>query len=449
MSSQFLKPIFTNTAMPKRPTHNYAARGRNGEVFRHSQFLYDMGSASVTVKNAGYTVLPDGRVCRHPILIFCDPLRSGNGYDGLMPTGGPTYDCAEMMTRFADKKQYLMAIVHDAHVGEDQINLDALTDVCITVDYYVQMTASEQKRADRYFMEKMEIPDETTRADQKRVAQKSTVLTVEKLIGDRWIRYEKDSVAMPAAGQEAVVLTVQQLILLHGESPDSEFREFLFNFKHAIEPTETGGKALYKWVPFVRDIFERSIRANLDARRQGITAPEVRILSFHKNDLRPGVPNGLRGTGGNLVEEFFLASQYGLPQGPEHDAERKIKIFGMGTPYTVNFGIENALALGFKVSVQMDATFNFDECGISMLEQVRYFRHMYPNAFEAVIGWDKEWMLGDEPVAADGRTYNQVAREAKAALEESYRLSGGAGLNMQFYPFDDPTTLTSVIKDLT
>src|SRR5207247_532457 len=131
---------------------------------------------------------------------------------------------------------------------------------------------------------------------------------------ERWLRYEREGKTLADAGQEAKPLLVHEDELLMGQSPDGEFRDFLFPFEHCVEPVETGGKGLFKWIPFVKDMFTQIIQANTAARENGETAPENRIVSFHKNDLRPGVSNGPRGTDGNMLEEFVEASQYGHPR---------------------------------------------------------------------------------------------------------------------------------------
>lgn len=441
------QPLFLHTAMPVRPTHNLSGKGHGGVVLRHEQFLKDMGTPAVTINNVGYDVDSDGTIVRNPAFIMCDPL--SQDATGLMPNSGPIYLCSQMLTRFIEQKRYLLGVVGDAHVTAQNVNQDALSDISLTVEYYNQLTSEEQKRADRYFFDKMAIPDHDTREDDKRRARSANAHPVEKLSGERWLRYEKSGVSLPDNGQSDQLLLVHEANLLHGESPDGEFRDFLFAFEHCIEPAESGGAGLYKWVPYVRDMFERAIRVYKQARLNGETAPDARVVSFHKNDLRPGVPNGLRGTNGNLFEEFLLASQYGMPQGPQHDYQRKVSIYLMGTPFTVLFGTLNALALGFRVRLHMEATFNFDPAGISMIELIRLLRHLFPNAFEAVIGWDKEWMRGPEPVAPDGRTYNEVAREVKALLLQHLQSTGGAKLNMKFFAFGDPNDLRDVFTDLT
>lgn len=437
------KPLFRNTAMPVRTDHNYAVIGKSGVVLRHAQFLHDMGSHSVTVHNVGYRLGKKGEIIRNPLGLWCDPLSQSEG--GLTPDSGPIYDCMALLAEHFVREQMLMAIVADAHVDSRHYNRQALTEVVITPDYYNQLTAEEKAIADEYYTHMMEIPSaEERQKDINRAARLPN--SVEALSGNRWLRYQQEGLQLPDDGQAGSRLTVADLEMIHGESPDGEFRDFLFKIPHCVEPTAIGGEGLRRFVPVAGNILGENMRNLIDARRNGVVAPETRAVSIHKNDLYPNVPNGARGTDGNLMDELLKASQAGMPHGPAHDHQRRVIVWGMGTPYTCLYSCLYALAHGFRVTLQMTATFNFDVAGISMIEVARFLRHLFPFAFEARFYWDEE-LLGPEPRDERGRSYNELAKPVVRMLINHWKATGGAELNTDFYAFSDPNLLLQAIAD--
>ncbi len=451
------QPLFVNTANSERLNHNYSAVSEGKPpTFRHQQFLNDLGSPIISVGNVGFHLNSKGHVVRRPLVIGCDLLQQGS-FDGLMPSSGLVYDQAEALMQYLEREGFLVAAVHDAHVTDDHVNLRAITRVKITADYYAQMIVSEQQDADRYVYGKMEIPPALERSNDIAAAKSKSGSVLQQLRGQRWLRYAQEKRAMPDDGQPAQYLTLPELIAIHGESRDGEFRKFLFDFIHCVEPTGTGAKALPKWVPFMQEILKRAMSSAADQRASGITAPDMRIIPIHKNALSPSVPNGLRGTNGNLLQEIMFASQYGMPQGTAYDYQRKVLIFGMGTPYTVMYAALEALQMGYQVYLQMDATYNFTACGISMLEWVRFIRHLFPYAFHAMLGWNETLMGGPQPVSRRGMTFNDRARaiyEYKSTTDQTglldeWQQSAGNTLPMRFYPMGDAANLFDVVTDYT
>jgi len=443
---KLFEPLFVHTAMASRRFHNLELTGQPNQILRHAQFGRHLGSNALTVPNVGWHLTATGKVRRNPLHLVCDPLDTKAG--GLTPADVIQAELMSLAVEAAFAAQQQIAIVADAHLGKNHVNRPANCGLLVTVDYYAQLTLAEQQKADRYLLTKLEIPSAQIRQQHITANSRGNASPLEKLAAERWLRYAQQNIAMPDAGQVAKPLTVEENFLMLGESPDYEFRETHFNFDHCLETLEGGEDAIARFVPRIADLLRRIFVHNKDQRKL-VGAPPNYVWVFNKNDLLPFVFPDQRGMNSNLLETYLRYVQLGTPQGPNHDAERHLVIYGNGTPYTVLFGALIGIACGYTVEFLASAGFNFDAAGISLIEIVRLLRHIFPNAFTARIFWDEEAMGGLKmPIASNGKTYNELAKQVLVQLVDQWQSTGGAGLNSVFYPFGDDSVLARVFVDV-